>query len=83
MFFDDPKKMITTIMSKRGPKGGEHTMEPTPMKAEVMKDEEGEMDGKHLAAQDIIAAHHSKSPSQLKEAMENFIDLHMAHGKGE
>lgn len=83
MFFHDDKKMITTVMSKRGPKGGEHTQEPTPMKPEVMKDEDGEMDGRHLAAQDIMAAHHSQSPAKLKEAMGNFIDLHMAHGKGE
>jgi len=82
MFFEDHKKAVGTIMSKRGPKG-EVTMDKTPMKPEIVKDEEGEMDGKHLAAQDIMAAHHSGSADKLKHALGNFVDLHMAGNKKE
>jgi hypothetical protein len=77
MFFDDPSKAYTTIIAKRGPKG-ERTMEPTPMKPEIVKDESGELDGKHLAAQDILAAHHTGSAEDLNQALSNFIDLHHA-----
>lgn len=80
MFFDDHKKAITTIMSKRHPRTGEMMMDKTPMKAEIVKTADGEMDGKHLAAQDMLAAHHSMSADKLREAMENFMDLHM-HSK--
>jgi hypothetical protein len=77
MFFDDHKKATTNIMAKRDAKG-ERTMEPTPMKAEVVKDEDGMMDGKHLAAQDVMAAHHSGSAEQLSQALSNFVDLHLS-----
>jgi len=80
MFFDDHKKAVTTIMSKRTPKG-EVSMSPSPMKMEVVKNEDGEVDGMHLAAQDILGAHHSKSPEQLMHALSNFIDLHMSKPK--
>jgi hypothetical protein len=82
MFFDDHAKSINTIMSKRHPKGMVE-MDQTPMKPEIVKTQDGEMDGKHLAAQDILAAHHSKSASKMREAMENFIDLHMHGSKKE
>lgn len=81
MFFDDHKKAVTSIMSKRSPKG-EVTMSPTPMKPEIHKAEGGEVDGRHLAAQDIIAAHHSKSPEALMEALGNFINLHLHSEQG-
>lgn len=75
MFFDDSKKTMTTIMSKRKPSG---EVSQTPMKPEIVKTEDGELDGKHLAAQDILAAHHSQSAEQMMEAMGNFIDLHLS-----
>ncbi len=80
MFFDD-KRAITTIMGKRSAKG-ERTMEPTPMKAEHTMEAPGEPDGKFLAAQDIMAAHHSGSAETLKQALGNFMDLHMAKNDG-
>ena len=76
MFFDDNKKAITTIMSKRGPKGGEKLMDNVPMKPEVVKDEAGEVDGRHVAAQDMIGAFHEKSPEKLMHALMNFMDVH-------
>lgn len=77
MFFDDRHKAVATIISKRGPKGGERTMEATPMKPEKMMSEGGEVDGRHTAAQDIIAAHKEGSAMKLVEALSNFMDLHL------
>ncbi len=80
MFFDDDhKRAVTTILGKRNGKG-ERTMMPTPMKAETEKGEDGEMSGLHAAAQDIIAAHHEKSPHKLAEALGNFLNIHMSEG---
>lgn len=76
MFFDDSRKAITTMMAKRSEKGGPHTMAPTGMKPEETKTEDGQMDGLHAAAQDIIAAHGEKSAHRLMEAMSNFINIH-------
>ena len=70
-----------TIMSKRHPKDGE-TMS-SPMKSEIHKDEDGEIDGRHAAAQDAIMAMHEKSPEKLMEALANFMDMHMAKGQTE
>lgn len=81
MFFDDRKKAVTSILSKRGHKG-DVTMHPTPMKPELHLNEGGQLDGKHLAAQDIIAAHHSKSAQSLMEALGNFINLHLHSEEG-
>jgi hypothetical protein len=81
MFFDENKKRAMTIVSKRPMKGGPHSMEPTPMKAQIMKDEGGEIDPKHLAAQDILAAHHAANPDSLNEALGNYIDLHLTSTK--
>lgn len=81
MFIDDHKKAAMTILSKRK-KSGERAMEPTPMKAEEVKTEDGQLDGRHIAAQDMIAAHHEGSAQKLAEAMSAFIDMHHAKGTG-
>lgn len=76
MFFGDDKNKITTvILSKRGKDGG-RVAGPAPMKPEISKEEDGSMDGRHPAAEDIIAAFHEKSPQKMMEAMSNFIDIH-------
>lgn len=75
MFFDDHKKAITTMMGKRDSKG-ERTMSPTPMKAEIVKTEEGEPDGKHAAMQEFMAAHSEGSPHKMAQALSNFMDIH-------
>ena len=77
MFIWDKKKALTTIMSRHSPDGTK-TMEPTPMKMEVVKDADGEVDGRHLAAQGALAAINEKSPERFMESMKNFMDLHMA-----
>lgn len=81
MFFDDRKKVATTIVRKRH-SNGDVTAGPTPMKPEIFKSEGGEIDGKHAAAQDVLAAHHSASAGNLMEALGNFIDLHLHSTQG-
>jgi effector-binding domain-containing protein len=78
MLIDDYKKNAVTLIGRRNSKG-ERTMEPTPMKNEEVKDENGELDSRHLAAQEILAAHHSGSAEKMSQALANFIDIHMNH----
>jgi len=73
---DDKRKAMTVIMSKRSPKG--EPLGSAPMKPEIVKTENGELDHRHSAAQDIMAAHHEASPEKLMQALGNFIDLHGA-----
>lgn len=72
---------MTAILSKRSPKG-EVQIERMKVKPEIMMNEEGEVDPKHLAAQDILGAHHEKSPERLMEALSNFINLHLHSESG-
>lgn len=73
MIFHDKKKAITTIMAKRHPETGEVTS--APMKAELpTKSEDGEIDPRHSAAQDVLAAIHEKSAQKLSEAMTKFFE---------
>lgn len=74
MFFDE-KKAIATLMAKRSAKG-DRLLGPAPMKTEVVKTEDGEIDGRHIASQDVMAAMHEKSPEKLMSAMCHFIDIH-------
>ncbi len=76
MYFDDKKAQTATILSKRTPKGDKQS--ESPMKTEVVKQSDGQVDGRHVAAQDIIAAMHEKSPEKLMHALANFHDLHSA-----
>jgi hypothetical protein len=75
MFFDDHKRAATLIRGKRDAKGN-RMAEPTPMKPEISKTEDGEMDGRHSAMQDFMAAHREGSAQKMSEAMANFIDIH-------
>lgn len=76
MFMFDKKRDMSSVMSQR--KKGDTTFGPAEMKNEEVKSEDGEPDSRHLAMQDFIAAHHEGSADKAKEAMINFIDLHMA-----
>lgn len=71
----DKNKMMTQLVAKRKP-GGEKTMDPTPMKNEVVKTEEGELDGRHMAAQEMIGAFKEGSAEKFMTSLGNFIDLH-------
>lgn len=75
----DDKKTVATIMKMRKSAKGE-SLGSAPMKSEVVKDEAGEIDGRHVAAQDMMMALHEKSPEKLMKAMANFHDLHVNKG---
>jgi len=76
MMLHDEKKAIMTIMRKRAEAGGKSMA--APMKTEEVKSEDGEPDGRHAAAQDMLMAYNEKSPEKLMQAMMNFHDLHAA-----
>lgn len=46
------------------------------MKPEIVKTEDGDLDGRHLAAQEMMMALSEKSPEKLMRALGNFQDLH-------
>lgn len=75
MFFDDHKKASTIIRGKRSAKGVRES-DPTPMKPEIVKNEDGSMDGKHVAMQDFLSAHQEGSPLKMSQALENWHDIH-------
>ena len=74
MMFDKKKELQTLIARRSG--SGDRTMDPTPMKNEVVKTQDGELDGRHLAAQEALAAVHEGSPEKFMSAIGNFMDLH-------
>ncbi len=82
MILPDDKKRIATIIASRKSAKGED-LGAAPMQKEVVKDAAGEIDGRHLASQEMIAAFHEKSPEQLMRAMANFMDLHSSLPKAE
>jgi len=75
MILFDHKKAMATMMSKRDSKDG--SLSSAPMKPEIAKDEEGKLDGRHAAAEDILMAIHEKSADKLNQALQNHHDLHM------
>lgn len=74
MMMHDEKKALMTIMRKRSEAGAPAMS--APMKQESVKSEDGEPDGRHAAAQDMMSAFHEKSAEKLMEAMINFHELH-------
>lgn len=75
MFFEDPKKVAMTIIAKRHPRTSE-LLSSDPMKEEHVKTEDGQADGRHVAAQEIISAHNQGSAQKLSEALSSFLDMH-------
>jgi hypothetical protein len=78
MFLYDRKKAITTIMGRRKP-DGTRLSGPASMKPEIVRNEDRELDGRHSAAQDALAAISEKSPAKFMEAMANFQDMHSSN----
>lgn len=74
----DRKKQIGALVQKRREGGGPIEISASPMKSEVVKDEDGMPDGRHMAAQDMMGAMAEKSPEKLMTALANFMDLHLA-----
>jgi len=82
MIFLDDKKRIETIMASRKSAKGED-LGAAQMKPEVVKDEDGEIDGRHVAAQDALVALADKSPEKFMRAIINMMDIHMGMEKPE
>ncbi len=74
MFFDDKRRAVTTMMARRSPKG-DKISGPAPMKNELVMDEDRVPDGRHMAAQDILAALYEKSPEALMKSLDNFMAI--------
>lgn len=79
----DKKQAMQTMLQKRRSGGGPIEASATEMKPEVVKDEDGEMDGRHMAAQDMMSAMNEKSPEKLMQSLANFMDLHLAQPEKE
>ena len=73
----DKKRLVDSILKSSREEDGSQTG-PTLMKNEVVKTESGEIDGRHVAAEDMLSAFHERSPQRLMDAMGNFLDLHMS-----
>lgn len=71
----DIQKAREIMMAKRTPKG-ERLSGPVAMKTEKAVTEEGDVDGRHVAAEDLVSALSEKSPQRVNEALKNFMDLH-------
>ena len=79
MILFDEKKRMQTILARRKNTSGE-PMGAAQMKPEIVKDENGEIDGRHVAMKDLMAAmHDEKSPHKAMQALANFMDLHLQH----
>lgn len=76
MFMFDKKRDMSSIMARR--KKGDDEMGPMEMKNESVKEDNGDMDGRHLAAQDALMAIKNGSASEFMDAMMSFHDLHSA-----
>ena len=77
MIIPEDKKRITTIMNMRKSAKGEN-LGASPLKPEIVKTADGEMDGRHLASQEMLHAIHEKSPEKFMNALMNFQDLHQS-----
>jgi hypothetical protein len=77
MHIHDKKAAVTLMMGRKTAKG-DRVSQPTPMQPEVVKTEDGEMDGRHIAAQDAISALHEGSAEKLDQALRNHHDLHVS-----
>lgn len=62
------------MMAKRDSKDG--SLSTAPMKPEIVKKEDGSLDGRHSAAEDMMLAIKEGSAHKLMQAMANFYDLH-------
>lgn len=75
MILPDDKKRVATIISRRKSAKGEN-LGAAPMVQEVVKHEDGSIDGLHVASQDLLAAIHEKSPEKLMKALMNWQEIH-------
>ncbi len=76
MMMMDPDKAVTAIIRKRNG-------DKEPRKNPLTKPTDGELDPRSMAAEDVMAAIHSKDHQHLMEALSNFHDMHMMHRERE
>lgn len=79
MMIMDPHKTAIQIMRKR--KAG--MPEEPAQAAEPVQETDGDLDPRHMAAEDVMHAIHARSPHHLLEALKNFHDMHMMHRERE
>lgn len=82
MILSDDKKTIATIIARRRSSKGE-TLGEASVKPEVVKHEDGSIDGRHVAAEEAMMALSEKSPEKFMRAMANFHDLHVSQKASE
>ena len=75
MIIPEDKKRIATIISSRKSASGEK-LGAAPMAPQVVKEEDGSIDGLHVASRDMLAAIHEKDPAKLMNALMNWQDIH-------
>ena len=77
MIMMDPHKAVVAIIKKRQ---GASTDEQSAA-GKLPQRDDGDLDPRHMAAEDIMTAFHSKDVQHLKEALGNFHDLHKMHSE--
>ena len=83
MIIHDKKQALQSIMAKRHPKDSVEETSSAPMVPSIVKTEEGEIDPRHTAAQDILMSVHEGHPGKLMESLKNFIELHSGQSQSE
>lgn len=70
----DKQKQMGMIMQRRQTSQGP---EMASMKNQVEKTEDGELDGKHMAAEEMISHMKNGNAMDFKKSLENFMDMHL------
>ena len=76
MIIHDKRKAMATIMASRKGKDSANVGPGTPVQPQRSMSEGGEIDPRHAAAEDVIAAMHESNPQKMMEALAAFHDLH-------
>lgn len=77
MIIHDQKKAMQSIMARR--QGLDQRVASAPLRQEVSMTEPGQIDGRHAAASDMLAAINDHSPQKLMESLANFHEMHLLH----
>lgn len=80
MMMLDEKRAVGAIMKRRKQAGAGQEADKN---ITLTKPTDGELDPRHMAAEDVMNAFHSRNVHHLKEALGNFHDLHKMHNEEE